>query len=199
MEVRKMDLSAVCEVLKARGFSAVQFETKEKAVQYLAKECAGKTVAFGGSMTLEQMDAYEVVGQTAQVYWHWKGDGYCQNAETYVSSVNALAETGELVNIDGAGNRTAGTLYGSKQVFLVCGVNKIVPTLADALERAQNIAAPRNAHRLGRKTPCAATGGKQCYHCQSPENICRATVILHGPMLSTERYEIVLIDEELGY
>ena len=194
-----MELQEVRAALERRGFTTTYFDTGAQAADYLAQELAGKTVAFGGSMTLDQMNAYEVVGKTADVHWHWKGDAFCQNADVYVSSANAVSETGELVNIDGAGNRVAGTLFGSKQVFLVCSVDKIVPTLADALERAQNVAAPQNAARLKVKTPCAANGGDKCYHCQSPAKICRATVILHGPMLSTERYEIVLIGEKLGY
>ncbi len=194
-----MDIAKVRQALERRGFTTAYFETKEQAVQYLAQELRGETVAFGGSMTLEQMHAYEVIGQAAEVHWHWKGDGIVTGTEVYVSSVNGISEAGEIVNIDGVGNRVAGTLYGSKQVFLVCGINKIVPTLADAVARAQNVAAPRNAVRLDRATPCVKGGGEQCFDCRSAERICGATVILHQPMMGTERYEVVLIGEELGY
>ena len=185
--------------LERRGYTTSYFATKEEAVCYLAGELKGKSVAFGGSVTLDQMNAYDVIGKESDVHWHWKGDSFCQNADAYIASANAVAETGEIVNIDGVGNRVAGTLFGSKEIYLVCGVNKIVPTLADALERAQNIAAPKNAVRIGCKTPCAAANGEKCFHCSSPAKICRATVILNGPTLAKDRYEIVLIGEELGY
>ena len=189
----------VRSAFEQRGFTTAYFDTKEQAAAYLAQETAGKSVSLGGSVTLEEMNAYEVLGEKSDVSWHWKGDGYRQDADVYVTSANALSETGEIVNIDGRGNRVAGTLYGAKQVFVVCGINKLAPTLTDALDRAQNIAAPRNASRLECKTPCAENGGDRCYACQAPGKICRATVIIHAPMMGTERYEVVLVGETLGF
>jgi 2-phosphoglycolate phosphatase len=189
----------VRKALEDRGFTTAYFDTKEQATAYLAQETAGKSVSFGGSLTLEEMNAYDVLKRNSDVSWHWKGDDCRQTADVYISSVNALSETGEAVNIDGRGNRVAGTLYGAKEVFLVCGINKLTSTLTEAIDRAQTIAAPRNAARLERKTPCAASGGKQCFDCRSRERICCATVILHAPMMGTERYEIILIGESLGY
>lgn len=189
----------VCRAFEQRGFTTAYFDTKEQAAAYLAQETAGKSVSLGGSVTLDEMNLYEVLGEKSDVSWHWKGDGYRQDAEVYMTSANALSETGEIVNIDGRGNRVAGTLYGAKQVFVVCGINKLAPTLADALERAQNIAAPRNAARLACDTPCAKQGGDRCYACQSSGKICRATVIIHAPMMGTERYEVVLVGEALGF
>ena len=98
-------------------------------------------------------------------------------ADVYVSSANALAESGEIINIDGRGNRVAGTLYGAERLYLVIGKNKLAPTFEDALWRARNIAAPKNAKRLGVKTPCAIRGD-HCYDCSSPERICRGLVVL---------------------
>ncbi|MDO5547345.1 MAG: HAD-IIIA family hydrolase [Eubacteriales bacterium] len=195
----EQQIARVRKALESRGFTTAYFDTKEQAIAYLAQETEGKSVSLGGSVTLDEMNAYEILGRKSDVSWHWKGDGYRQDADVYVSSVNALSETGEAVNIDGRGNRVAGTLYGAKEVFLVCGRNKLVPTLAEAIDRAQNLAAPRNAVRLEQETPCAVRGGDRCYHCRSPKKICRATVILHAPMMGTERYEIVLVGESLGY
>ena len=119
-----------------------------------------------------------------------------QTADIYLTSVNALAETGELVNIDGAGNRVASTLFGHEKVYFVIGRNKLAPTVDAAVWRARNIASPRNAQRLGRKTPCAVKGDR-CYDCKSPERICRGLVTLWGPMMGMEA-EVLLIDEDLG-
>lgn len=192
----------VCNAVQAferSGFSCTYFETSEQAVRYLAEQTGGKTVAFGGSMTLKEMHADEVLKQAgADVRWHWNNDAFCQDPDVYITSANALSEQGAVVNIDGACNRVAGQLFGAQEYFVVCGVNKLAPDLHAALYRAQNVAAPKNAQRLGRKTPCAVKADK-CYHCSSPERICAATVILERPPLSAKRYEIVLIGQELGY
>ena len=120
------------------------------------------------------------------------------HAETYLSSANALAETGEIVNIDGTGNRVAGTLFGHKRVFFVVGRNKLAPTCDEAIRRARNVAAPKNALRFGVETPCVANGGDRCYDCKSPARICRGLVVLWEAMRGCET-EVVLIDEDLGY
>ncbi len=114
----------------------------------------------------------------------------------YLSSVNALAETGEIINIDGAGNRVASTLYGHQKVYLVISRNKLAEDYESALWRARNIAAPKNAQRLNRKTPCAVKADR-CYDCKSPERICCGLVVLWRPMMGQD-IEIILVDEDLG-
>ena len=116
--------------------------------------------------------------------------------DVFLTSVNAASESGELVNIDGSGNRTAGTLFGHKKVYFVLGENKIVPTLEDAIWRAKNIAAPKNAERLKLKTPCAQKGDK-CYDCNSSDRICNGLVIHYKKMDDCEM-EVVIIKEPLG-
>ena len=103
----------------------------------------------------------------------------------------------ELINIDGNGNRVASSLYGHKKVWFIVGRNKLAPTYEEALWRARNIAAPKNAQRLGRKTPCAVHGDR-CYDCKSPERICRGLVVLWEAVANMEM-EVVLIDQDLGY
>ncbi len=191
------DIDALQKAFTSHGFAFTYFATKEQATAYLAQECAGKTVGFGGSITLDQMGAYEALSQTAQVHWHWKGEAPCVNAQIFVTSANGLSATGEVVNIDGASNRVAASLYGAKTCFMVCGLNKLAPTVQDAIERARNVAAPRNAQRLKVQTPCTVDG--KCHDCRSPARICRSLVVHMGPPLSFERYEIVLIGEILGY
>ena len=163
-------------------------------------------MGFGGSVTLQEMGLYDSLGEHNTVLWHWRvPEGKAPDelrreaaaAEVYLSSVNGLAETGEIVNIDGSGNRVASTIYGHRRVYLVAGVNKLASDLAGAVDRARNIAAPKNAQRLGVKTPCAAKGDK-CYDCQSPGRICRAMSVFWAAPSGSE-YEVVLIGEPLGY
>lgn len=108
-----------------------------------------------------------------------------------------MAETGEIINIDGNCNRVASIFYGHKKVYLVIGENKLEKDYDSALHRARNIASPLNAKRVGAKTPCAVKGDK-CYDCKSPERICRGLSVLWGiPM--TGEFEVILVHEELGY
>ena len=191
------------ECLEQRGFIARTFATAAEAAEYLDGAVDGRTVGFGGSITVQEMGLYERLGAHNQTIWHWKGDedahARAARAQVYITSANGLAETGELINIDGAGNRVAGSLYGHERVYFVIGRNKIAPTYEEALWRARNIAAPKNAQRLNRKTPCAAQGDR-CYDCRSPERICRGLVVLWRPMMGMEQStEVLLVDEDLGY
>ena len=186
--------------LEARGFFVRTFATAAEAAAYLNEAIDGKTVGFGGSVTLQDMGLYELLGSHNEVHWHWvNGQEERKTAmgtQVYLSSANGLAETGEIINIDGSGNRVASTLYGHEKVYLVIGRNKLAPTYDEALWRARNIAAPKNAQRLGKKTPCAVNGDR-CYDCKSPERICRGLVVLWGPMMGMET-EVILVDEDLG-
>lgn len=198
------DFSRVKQNLEARGFRVSVFATAAEAADYLDSAIDNTSVGFGGSVTLEQMGLYERLERHDRVNWHWRPtvDGAdarqaAMTAEHYITSVNGLAETGELINIDGTGNRVASTLYGHKKVWFVVGWNKLAPTYEEALWRARNIAAPKNAQRLGRKTPCAVKADR-CYDCKSPERICRGLVVLWEAIGSMEM-EVVLVDEALGY
>jgi hypothetical protein len=111
--------------------------------------------------------------------------------------VNALSENGEIVNIDATGNRVASIFYGHDLVYLLIGENKIEPDYDSALYRARNVAAPLNAKRLGKKTPCAVKADK-CYNCNSPDRICRALSVLWEKPMAAE-IEVLLIHENLGY
>lgn len=188
--------------LKARGYCVRTFATAEEAAAYLDSAIDGKNVGFGGSVTLDAMGLYDLLSRHNTVAWHWKSDDpnaarkNAQAAQIYLTSANGLAETGEILNIDGAGNRVASTLFGHEKVYFVIGRNKLAPTCEEALWRARNIAGPQNARRLGKKTPCAVKGDR-CYDCKSPDRICRGLVTLWGPMMGMET-EVVLVDQDLG-
>ena len=195
-----IDYEKLTKTLEALGYRVSHFATAQQAAAYLDGQIDQTSVAFGGSVTLKDMDLYPLLSKHNQVIWHWEGGSQMEaiNTQVYITSVNGLAETGELINIDGTGNRVASTLYGHKRVYFVVGSNKIAPDYDAALWRARNIASPKNAQRLGMKTPCAAKGDR-CYNCQSPERICRALVVLWEKPRGTEEMEIVLVDEPLGY
>lgn len=200
-----MDLTTVEKNLKERGFKVAAFATAKEAADYLNAQIDGESVSFGGSMTLSQMGLFESLGKHNKMFSHWNvPDGMnaaevLKNASTcdnYLLSANGLAETGEIINIDGTGNRVSSSLYGHKRVWFVVGSNKIAPTYDEALWRARNIAAPKNAQRLGVKTPCAVNGDR-CYDCKSPQRICRGLVVLWEAIRSCET-EVVLVDERLA-
>ena len=115
------------------------------------------------------MGLAERLRENNEVIWHWDIPGretllQAREAKVYLASANGVSETGELVNIDGTGNRVSQTLYGPEKIYFIVGSNKIEPDLARAMERAKNVAAPKNARRLGSATPCAAKGDR-CYDC----------------------------------
>ncbi|MBQ8719635.1 MAG: lactate utilization protein [Clostridia bacterium] len=201
-----MNFDTIKKNLERRGYTVSIFETKEAAVEYLSERMAGVSVGIGGSMTVEEMGLYPALAFHNKVFWHQHAPvgmtaeevrRAAAGAKVYISSVNALAESGEVINIDGYGNRVASTIYGHEEVYLVVGSNKIRASYDEALERARNIAAPKNAKRLGKATPCAKLGDR-CYDCKSPERICRALSVFWEKPTSS-KMEIVLIDEELGY
>lgn len=194
------DWTKLTKNLEERGFTPKVFATKEEAADYLDSQIDGVSVAFGGSMTVQEMGLYPRLAAHNNALWHWDKAGLEQAVSTdvYISSVNGLAETGELINIDGTGNRVASTLFGHKRVYFVVGKNKIAPDYDKALWRARNIASPKNAQRIGVQTPCAVKGDR-CYDCKSPQRICNGLVVLWGRPKGIETMEVILIDEELGY
>ena len=195
------DFSRVEKSLKDRGYTVHVFSTGAEAAAYLDQSIDGVSVGIGGSGTIRDIGAYEMLSAHNTVHWHWTQNPdtarkAAMDTEVYLTSVNALAQTGELVNIDGAGNRTASTLFGHKKVYFVVGRNKLVPPYEDAVFRARNVAAPHRAQQMGKKTPCAVKAD-HCYDCKSPDRVCRGMVTLWGPMMGMEA-EVLLIDEDYG-
>ena len=157
-------------------------------------------------MTVMQMGLYDRISKHNEVNWHmlpYEGKTMeevilaANASEIYISSANGLAETGEIINIDGTCNRVAATLYGHEKVYFIIGVNKLAPDYDAALSRARNIAAPLNARRLNKNTPCAKMELK-CYDCKGPNRICCGLSVLWKKPKNGS-YEVVLINESLGY
>jgi hypothetical protein len=198
-------LDSLIKALENNNYSVSYFKTGKEAADYLDRSIDSKTVGFGDSCTLMALGVYERLSKHNEVYdpMHRKeGKSFfetaagCLNTQVFLTSVNAVAETGELVNIDGVGNRVAGSLFGHEKVYFVIGQNKLEPTLERAIWRARNVAAPLNAKRHGFKTPCAIKGDR-CYDCASPQRICNALIVHYKKMRHIDM-EIVLIGEDLG-
>lgn len=201
-----MNLTKTVGSLEKNGYKVSVFSTLAEADRYLNQQIDHTTVGIGGSMTIEEMGSFKTLSEHNSVYWHWHPeDGLtvedtrkkAMDTAVYLSSVNALSEDGELVNIDGAGNRLASTLYGHEKVYFIVGVNKICENLHQAIDRARNVASPLNAKRLDCETPCAINGDR-CYDCHSNARICNAMVIHYKKMMSCEM-EIILVEERTGF
>ncbi len=191
--------------LEQNGYKVSVFSTGAEAADYLADSVKGVSVGLGGSMTLKEMGVEERLQANNTVFWHWNSCAdpaeslrQAMTTDVYLLSANAIAEdTGEILNIDGTGNRVASSLFGHKKVYFVAGRNKVSPDYEHALWRLRNVVAPKNAQRLGRNTPCAVNGDK-CYDCNSPERICNALVVFYKKIRSMDA-EVILVDEDLGY
>lgn len=202
-----MDINRILNNLKRRRYEAHYFTTKEEAMEYLVSQLKGRTIGLGDSATLAAMGAYERLSQNNEVVdpvHPLPGETFKEIAkrtllrEIFISSANAMSEDGEIVNIDGTGNRIAGTLFGSEKVYFVIGINKIRPTLEEAIYRARNIAAPLNSKRKYPNNPCAHAPETKCYDCSAPDRICNAMTIHFNKMRNTKAMEVLIIGEELG-
>ena len=201
-----MDFEKIEKNLKNNLFEVSVFEKKEEATKYLNEKTDNVSVGFGGSVTVEELNLYDTLSTHNKTFSHAHiPEGKTQkeiidtanNADIYITSANAITYNGEIVNIDGRGNRIASTVYGHKKVYIVVGKNKFAPTLEEAIFRARNIAAPKNAKRLNLSTPCAKNADK-CYNCSSPQRICNALLVHYKKTYSCD-VEIVIIKEDLGY
>jgi hypothetical protein len=195
------------EKLRAHEFDTVYVGTKEQAAEEIWKRISPEaTLGVGGSLTiraLEILDRLQARGHT--LYDHLipglsKGDALERRkaqmtADVFLTSVNAITMNGELVSLDGVGNRVCATTFGPGKVIVVAGYNKIVEDLQEAVKRIRNKVAPLNARRLGFDVPCAALG--RCVDCNSPNRICRVMVI-HERKPSFTDMAIILVGEELG-
>ncbi len=179
-------------------------EANAKAKRFLTPDC---TVSWGGSVTLSQIgliddlresDDYIIYDRMAAKTPEEKREMYGKIAvcDYYFMSSNAITMDGELVNIDGNGNRVACLCSGPQNVIVVAGMNKVVEDERGAISRVRNIAAPPNAVRLGLDTPCAKSG--RCGDCLSPDCICGQIVITRMSR-AQGRIKVILVGEELGF
>lgn len=193
--------------LKMRHFDPVYCKTKaealEKALKWIPE---GSTVGWGGALSAQQ------IGLMAAV----KSGNYCaidredcktreekeqaarscMSADVFLTGANALSLDGQMVNIDGNGNRVGAIIYGPKTVLVIAGMNKVVDSLEDALTRARTVAAPMNQQRFQLNNPCSITGN--CADCRSEDCICNQIVITRH-CRPAGRIKFILVGEELGF
>lgn len=197
----------VVKALEANRFEAYycadRNEAKQKILSLIPKD---ETVSWGGCLTMEEIGVidelrnggYSVIDRETAKTPEERAE-LMRNAllcGTFLSGTNAITESGQLVNIDGNGNRAAALIYGPKRVIIACGTNKIVRSAEDALIRARTIAAPINAQRFDIKTPCTITG--KCADCSSDDCICNVFVTTRRSK-PAGRIKVVIIGETLGF
>ena len=195
------------ENFKKRRIEACYCPTAEDAVQKaLSFLSANAVVAHGGSMTLEETGMLDAL-RSADIRFLDRADAKTPEdskkmfhdaltADYYFMSTNAMTIDGELVNIDGNGNRAAALIYGPENVIILAGMNKAAKNINDAIDRVHLTAAPINCSRLQKHTPCAVSG--VCTDCLSPDCICNQVVITRRSGISG-RIKILLIGEDFGY
>lgn len=194
----------VVKALKSRHFDAYYAENAKGAVN-IALSLIPKehSVSWGGSMTIRDMGLTDAVKSAGYKVLDRDnaapGEDIARQAltcGTFLLSANAVTQDGELVNIDGNGNRCAALIFGPQSVIVVVGVNKIVKSLPDAYSRARNTAAPINAQRFDISTPCKATG--ECADCKSPDCIC-ANIVITRISKPAGKIKVIVVNENLGY
>ena len=193
--------------LKQRHYEAFFCHTAQEAVEKITGMIPeGSSVTWGGSMTIRDMGLTRAL-HNKEGLDIWDRDLAPDReaaqeiyrrafyADYYLSSVNAMSEDGEIVNIDGNGNRVAALTWGPKHVVYIVGINKICQDLDAAVKRARSTAAPINAQRFNLHTPCKADG--VCHNCQSPDSICNYIWIQR--LSPNHRHTVILVAEDLGY
>lgn len=195
------------EALAKRGFEVITVsncgEAREKLLSLIPE---GASVGVGGSVTIRDLNVTEELrGNGHQVYWHWEPCEekpqlfpHANQADVYLCSANAVTASGEIMNVDGTGNRIASLAHGPKKVIMVVGSNKLVDGgWQQAYARIKRDACPPNARRLNLPTPCARTGS--CNEAECHEGcMCNAIEILNHPT-GGHPMTVILVGEAMGY
>ena len=207
-KANELKIKTVIKNLEKRNMAGYYCETKEEAVKKVMELIPeGAEVSWGGSLTLNQIGVKDrikegnfvvndpmIIADPAEAL---EARRKSLMADVFLTSANAVTMDGEIVNIDGVGNRVAAIVFGPKKVIMVVGVNKLVLDKADAVDRIRCEACPPNVTRLGRKTPCSVTG--KCTECLIPgETICCQTNVTRFSGIN-DRVHVVLVNEVLGY
>lgn len=192
--------------LRSRHFDAYYCDTREqaleKALELIPK---GSTVGWGGAMSAKQIGLLDAMNdgnynaidrnQATNPDERKKAMKNCLLADVFITGANALSMDGQMVNIDGNGNRVAAIVYGPESVVVIAGMNKVMDTLEAAVIRARTVAAPMNKQRFAMQTPCEITG--TCGDCKSEGCICNQILITRNSK-PAGRIKVILIGEELG-
>lgn len=205
---RESQISRTIKSLEQHNMEGYYVNDEEQLIEVLKRFIVeGSVVGVGDSMTLFETGVIDFLRKGNFIFLDKYKDGlngedkreiYIKNfsADTFMCSTNALTENGELFNIDGNGSRVAPMIYGPKQVIIVAGINKIVTDLDEAEKRVRRYAAPTDAKRLGKNTPCTKLG--YCVDCKNPNRICNDFVAIKG-QFTKGRIKVIIIGKEIGY
>lgn len=194
--------------LEKNNMNGYLVKSKEELIdKIISLTNKGEKVSCGGSMSLVETGVMDLLRSGRYEFLDRAKEGLsiedidriyreCFFTDTYFSSSNAITEDGELYNVDGNGNRVAALLFGPKKVIIVAGVNKIVKNLDEAIKRNREIAAPANAKRLNKNTPCTKVG--YCMDCNSKEKICREYTVISSQK-DKDRIHVIFLNENIGY
>jgi len=205
-------LDDVVKALESNNFEAFVVEdiaaAKNLVMDRIIPESGAKSFSWGGSMTLAGSGVVEAVKSLPQALVLDTFDKTISPEESYerrrqallvdmfITGTNAVTESGMLVNLDMIGNRTGAIGFGPKNVIILVGRNKICADLDDAIRRIKDYAAPINAMRLDKKTPCVTTG--RCQDCKSPDRICNMWAVAEKSF-PKGRVKVVLINQDIGF
>ena len=192
--------------LKNRHFDAYYCENKEEALaKALELIPEGASVSWGGALTAQQIGLTDAVDNgpyqaidRAKCQTQEERDQAAKDAmfcDVYLTGANGLSLDGQMVNIDGTGNRVAATIFGPKSVLVIAGMNKVTDDLESAVKRARTVAAPMNQQRFLLNNPCTVTG--TCADCKSETCICNQIVITRH-CRPVGRIKFILVGEDLG-
>lgn len=206
--VNECRINRTIEALKKNNMNGYLAKDKEEIIDIIESIISkGDVVSCGGSISLFEAGVIEYLRNGKYEFLDRYKEGLSGEdigkiyrdsffADAYFTSSNAITEEGELYNVDGNGNRVAAMLFGPNKVIVVVGVNKIVKDIDEAIKRNREIAAPANAKRLNRATPCAKLG--YCMDCNSNDRICNEYTIIKRQG-NKDRIHVIFLNEELGY
>ncbi len=192
--------------LRSRHYEAYFCETKEQALEKALELIPqGATVGWGGALSAKQIGLLDAMNkgpynaidrdQTPNRTEREKAMKRCLLADVFITGANAISLDGQMVNIDGNGNRVAAIVYGPESIIVIAGMNKVMDTLEAAMIRARTIAAPMNKQRFAQQTPCEITG--TCADCKSEGCICNQILITRNSK-PAGRIKVILVGEDLG-
>lgn len=197
----------VAEALNKRYFEAYYCSDREEGLKKVLELIPGEhTVSWGGTMTVDELGIKDALRRRGQAVIdrdtardpRERGQMLKQalTCDTFLMSANGISADGQLVNIDGTGNRVAALCFGPEQVIVVAGMNKVAGDLDGAMRRAREVAAPINAQRFQLKTPCSVNG--LCADCKGPDSIC-AQIVTTRLCKPAGRIKVILVGEDLGF
>jgi hypothetical protein len=204
----KSVINTAIKALRARAFNANAYKDIAAVNRYLIKTIPkSATIGIPGSVTIRELGIMEKLKKRGnKIYQHWRSElteetdkdarRFEGSADFYLTSANAITIDGDIINIDGIGNRVASMIYGPKNVIIIAGINKIVRSIDEGIKRSKDIAGVMNAKRVGAETPCVKTG--ICVDCQAKRRICRVISIMQYRPWQTD-ITVALVAKNLGF